>query len=318
MPRTRRRAGETVDQDDSLIHLVMDHPRITSRRIAAEIGVAESTARSRLRRLIAEGRLRPTVLVHPDVEGRQALASLRIWLQETCSPESFLDAGVLAPAPWAAREADSGALRVQVAAPDLDALSTIVDDVRSQPGALSIETSVLWRVHVGARWESDRPRDVTWASRPSRGVDAVDAALIGLLRDDGRASFTDLSDVVDLTVTATRRRVLRLVEDGLIRFATLLEHPGELRSEASVDLDVHPQVLAAVTERLLRHDAVRYVVEQTGPWPVACFVVASDAVTLAQAVASIIADDDVRDARTTALLTVRDRMTWSTPHASTA
>jgi DNA-binding Lrp family transcriptional regulator len=306
-----RRRGEAVDRgEDPLIGLVVDHPRITSRRIAEELGVAESTARTRLGRLIASGRLRPTVLVHPDVAGRPALASLRIQLEDSCSPESFLDAGVLATAPWSAREADSGALRVQVAAPDLDALTIVVDAVRSQPGALGIATSVLWRVHVGARWEADRPDDAIWASRPRRAVDVVDAALIALLRDDGRASFTSLGAAVGLTVTATRRRVLRLVEDGLIRFATLLDRPGALRSEASVDLDVRPDRLAAVTERLLRQDAVRYVVEQTGPWPLACFVVAPDTAELARAVASITVDVDVRDARTTPLLTVRDRMTW--------
>lgn len=296
--------------EDPLIRLVVDHPRITSRRIAEELGVTESTARTRLGRLIASGQLRPTVLVHPDVAGRPALASLRIQLEDSCPPESFLDAGVLATAPWSAREADSGALRVQVAAPDLDALTDVVDAVRSQPGALGIATSVLWRVHVGARWETDRPDDATWASRPRRAVDVVDAALIALLRDDGRASFTNLGAAVGLTVTATRRRVLRLVEDGLIRFATLVDHPGALRSEASVDLDVRPDRLAAVTARLLRHDAVRYVVEQTGPWPLACFVLAPDTAGLARAVASITVDADVRDARTTPLLTVRDRMMW--------
>ena len=47
-------------------------------------------------------------------------------------------------------------------------------------------------------------------------MDDLDHRLLGALMRDGRATYADLADLVGLSVSATKRRVDRLVQDGVI------------------------------------------------------------------------------------------------------
>jgi DNA-binding Lrp family transcriptional regulator len=69
-------------------------------------------------------------------------------------------------------------------------------------------------------------------------MDDLDRHLLQLLLRDGRATFADMGSAVGLSVSATKRRVDRLVRDGAIRgFAAVVE-PRALgwRMEALVQL----------------------------------------------------------------------------------
>lgn len=47
-------------------------------------------------------------------------------------------------------------------------------------------------------------------------MDEIDRRIVALLIDDGRASYRELGDKVGLSAPATKRRVDRLLEDGVI------------------------------------------------------------------------------------------------------
>ncbi|MCK8679487.1 MULTISPECIES: Lrp/AsnC family transcriptional regulator [Streptomyces] len=54
-------------------------------------------------------------------------------------------------------------------------------------------------------------------------MDTVDRALIRLLQQDGRASYTDLGREVGLSGPAVRARIQRLTDGGLLQFAAVTD-----------------------------------------------------------------------------------------------
>ena len=69
-------------------------------------------------------------------------------------------------------------------------------------------------------------------------MDDLDQRILRLLLRDGRATYADLGGTVGLSVSATKRRVDRLVRDGAIRgFAAVVDpHTMGWRLEAMVEL----------------------------------------------------------------------------------
>jgi DNA-binding Lrp family transcriptional regulator len=96
------------------------------------------------------------------------------------------------------------------------------------------------------------------------GVDDIDRDLVARLVRDGREPYTDLARAVGLSLSATKRRVDRLVADGAIRGFTAVVDPVvmgwalsasvELFTTGTVpvermraDLDAMPEVVSAST-----------------------------------------------------------------------
>src|SRR3954462_2930743 len=96
------------------------------------------------------------------------------------------------------------------------------------------------------------------------GVDDIDRQIIALLREDARWSFQDIGGPVALSAPAVKRRVDRLLRDGVITGFTTLIDPCRFgwQTQAIVELttegrfsgtDVlaairsHPEVAAAYT-----------------------------------------------------------------------
>ncbi|WP_061961634.1 Lrp/AsnC family transcriptional regulator [Demequina flava] len=69
-------------------------------------------------------------------------------------------------------------------------------------------------------------------------MDALDRKLIDLLRDDGRAPYADLGERIGLSASAVKRRVDRMVADGVIRGFTVMTDPEAVghSTEAYIEL----------------------------------------------------------------------------------
>jgi DNA-binding Lrp family transcriptional regulator len=137
------------------------------------------------------------------------------------------------------------------------------------------------------------------------------------LRSDGRASYTDLAQVVGLTVAATRRRVLRLSEDGLIRFATRVVDGSLASEEASVDVLLGAANVEAFISDVCKMREIRYVIEQTGDYNVSCYAVAESGAELLAAVDRISRDPRVIASRTDPFLILQDLVSWSSVTSGT-
>ncbi len=69
-------------------------------------------------------------------------------------------------------------------------------------------------------------------------MDNLDYGIIDLLRQNARAGYGDIGEVVGLSASAVKRRVDRLVADGVIRGFTIRVDPAVdgLATEAYVEL----------------------------------------------------------------------------------
>lgn len=84
-----------------------------------------------------------------------------------------------------------------------------------------------------------------------RDLDDVDRELLVLLARNGRATFNDLGARVGLSAPAAKRRVDRLVADGVIASFTAVVDPAALgwRTEAFVEVRCHGTVSPAELRR---------------------------------------------------------------------
>jgi Lrp/AsnC family transcriptional regulator for asnA, asnC and gidA len=97
-------------------------------------------------------------------------------------------------------------------------------------------------------------------------LDPVDRALVRALQADGRASYADLAKVVGLSAPATRQRVQRLQEVGVLQVVAVtdpltLGYPVMALLGIAVEGDVR-----AVADALGPIENVVYVVLTAGGW----------------------------------------------------
>jgi len=297
-------------QDDQIIDLLRRDVRITRRRIAEETGLPESTIRARLDRILRAGRVKPTILVHPQIERDSFVFMVHLETGEEADTEAILRSPDLIDAPWVGRVATTGELVAQQRATSIEEMVTRLDRIRLLDAVRVAWAVIVFRVYVGSSWQSGgAPTD--WAATPTRGIDDIDRRLISVLRRDARTSYTELAESAQLTVAATRRRVLRLVADGVIRFTASSDDEGPA-FEASLDLRAAGPHLEALIGDLCARPDVRYVTEQSGRSNVACYVVASDNAALAGAVEAIRADPRIEDLVVSPVVRVRDYLSWDT------
>ena len=87
-------------------------------------------------------------------------------------------------------------------------------------------------------------------------MDHVDRRIVTQLLEDGRASYAAIGEAVGLSASAAKRRVDRLVEEGVIRGFTAVLDPDVIgwRTEAYVSVHcrgtISPEVLAEAFSRV--------------------------------------------------------------------
>ena len=87
-------------------------------------------------------------------------------------------------------------------------------------------------------------------------MDGTDREIVALLRKDARRSFQDIGRHVHLSAPAVKRRVDRLLADGVLRGFTAVVDPGALgwTTEAYVEVyctgNVAPTALRAALEKV--------------------------------------------------------------------
>lgn len=297
--------------DDAIVNLLLENTRATHRHIAEVTGIAESTARARVQSIIESGRIMPSVLVHPDIDEDGFFFMARVRLADGADVVRLVDNESLATSPWIAQVSSTGEVIVQLSSTTIQSMVEALERVRVLEGVVRLQSTVVLRIYVGASWDRAGGHRGQWAAKPTRGADSTDRILVIALRHDGRASYTALAELIGLTVAATRRRVLRLVEDGVIRFATRVLDDSQRGCEAAVDLVVDTSEVSRFVHDLCAMSSVRYVIEQTGRFNLAVYVVADDTSALARAVEQIVTDQRAVESRTDPLLVLRDRVSWT-------
>lgn len=145
-------------------------------------------------------------------------------------------------------------------------------------------------------------------------LDDTDRRLIDELQRDGRASYADLAEIVGLSPAATRMRVQRLLDAGVVEIVGVtdpmaLGYPVMAALGVRVDRNVRE-----VADRIADIDGVIYVVFTSGSFDLLVEVLCEDSSRLLQVI-----DDEVRripDVRTVESFTYfgihTHRFVWGT------
>ena len=96
-------------------------------------------------------------------------------------------------------------------------------------------------------------------------LDATERAMVELLQQDGRLTITQLARTLGVTEVTARRKLKRLMGDGIIRVVATVD-PFDVGYETPViiGLKVHRGQMEAVAERLSLLPQVRYIGASTG------------------------------------------------------
>ena len=96
-------------------------------------------------------------------------------------------------------------------------------------------------------------------------VDKTDRAIISQLQYDGRMSFTDIAAELDISEGAVRRRVKRLINDGMLQIVGIAE-PQLLGWNAAGMIGVNVQAgqVEAVAHQIAQFPEVSYLFMASG------------------------------------------------------
>jgi Lrp/AsnC family transcriptional regulator for asnA, asnC and gidA len=113
--------------------------------------------------------------------------------------------------------------------------------------------------------QSARPVPGATARSQAPLIDDCDRSIIRLLQRDGRASNTEIGRALGLTETTIRKRVARLVSEGLISIVAVpTPQAVGMTTSAIIGISVQLQHLHEVSDQLVSLPEVRYVGASTG------------------------------------------------------
>ncbi|MBS7660291.1 Lrp/AsnC family transcriptional regulator [Candidatus Bathyarchaeota archaeon] len=97
-------------------------------------------------------------------------------------------------------------------------------------------------------------------------MDEKDLAIIRCLQEDSSTPFTEIARRLKVSESTIRKRVEKLRKDGVIKKFTIIVEPSKmgLNTVAIVGIDVDPQKLLEVADKLCKIPETRYVATSTG------------------------------------------------------
>jgi Lrp/AsnC family transcriptional regulator for asnA, asnC and gidA len=97
-------------------------------------------------------------------------------------------------------------------------------------------------------------------------LDKMDLAIIKMLEEDGRMSFTEIAEKLKVSESTIRKRVLSLQRRGVIKKFTIKVDPWKIgiKTIAFVGIDVDPTRLLEIAQELCDLKEIKWVATSTG------------------------------------------------------
>jgi DNA-binding Lrp family transcriptional regulator len=204
----------TVDEvDEQLIRVLQRDGRASYETLADAAGLARSSVRSRVRRLLDSGRLRIIGAVHPSVFGLAELGHVTIEIDGPARPVADRVAA-LPETSFVTTTAGRFAVTAELRTADPQGFADGLASIQAIDGVRRAAVVRYLRIWKDPYFPPGTFRPIT--------LDAADHALMERLRTDGRASFAELAGVSGLSSGATRTRVLRLLDAGVVHVGALV------------------------------------------------------------------------------------------------
>ncbi len=96
-------------------------------------------------------------------------------------------------------------------------------------------------------------------------MDRLDYKILSVLQRDGRRSFTEIGKAVGVSEGTIRKRVMRLVDDGVIRIIGLVDpHLVGFDAPAMIQVSVSPPHLEEAAQAIAQFPEVSYLLMVSG------------------------------------------------------
>ncbi len=96
-------------------------------------------------------------------------------------------------------------------------------------------------------------------------MDRLDYEILSILQQDGRRSFTEIGKEVGVSEGTVRKRVTRLVDDGIIRIIGLVDpHLVGFHAPAIIQVSVIPPQLEEAAQAIAQFPEVSYLLMVSG------------------------------------------------------
>lgn len=268
------------DVDRRLIRLLMDDGRLSYAALAPEVGLSQAATRVRVQRLLDDRVIDVNARVDPSVLGYGVFTFAVVSVRGPVGP--IADRITEIPeAVFVVQTSGRWELLVEIRAVDNSALVRVLDRLRGVEEVTDLETMTVLR-YAKQDWSTVGGIGASApaaASRPeaeaAHTVDEVDIKLIHGLVANGRASFTELAQLVELSQASVRDRVLRLLRGILTVQAT----PGPGATDhlvwAAILLKVSGEA-EKVSELLASRQELTLVAVSAGRFGVICEAWAND------------------------------------------
>lgn len=144
-------------------------------------------------------------------------------------------------------------------------------------------------------------------------IDDINKAIIEQLQEDGRRPYAAIAKVVGLSEAATRARVTRLIEAGVMQIVAVTD-PTQLGFNRQAMVGVRTRGdIGAAADRIAALDAVDYCVVTAGAYDILAEVVAVSDDDVLRIVNDIRSIDDVESTETMLYLSLRKQeYNWGT------
>lgn len=204
-------ADSTESTDTKLVRALQQEGRASYQDLARDLGLPRAMVSARLRELLDNEIVRVVAAVDPAFLGQHVIAHVsvvasgpirKIAAQLTGWPEAVLVSAV----------GGTHDLVAEIRVSTHDELHALLTRLREHPNVAYIDTLIYTRVVKGF-FISQFSGDVS--------IDDVDRQLIEILQRDGRTSYRDLAAAVELSPTAVRTRVQRLLDARIIRISAV-------------------------------------------------------------------------------------------------
>ena len=199
------------EADVALLEELKRDGRASYERLGSNVGLSRTAARARLQKLIEAGTVRIEAIAHPAVAGYGTFAHVSIVTDGVPEREVALQIAAFDNAPFVSVVAGRFSLIAELRTRDLGEMDRAVAKVRNIPGVCSLDTVIYTDIVKDSHLPLGRPD-----AFKSFDLDEIDRKLLALLQADPRMPYADLADRVGLSRAATRARVLRLLDDGVV------------------------------------------------------------------------------------------------------
>ena len=95
-------------------------------------------------------------------------------------------------------------------------------------------------------------------------LDEADYRILDILQKDGRITFSDLADQVNLSRSAVRERIKNMQDSGIIRGFTAIIDAKAYEKFASVFMDIEVEPMNDVAKELMKLKEIAIVSQHTG------------------------------------------------------